>query len=76
MCVLYIIIYICYIYIYDMIYIYMIIQHLVSLTVQPSQSESGLLCSSAGVEAVPEVSPAGVEVRQLDADKEILAASV
>ena len=54
----------------------MIIQHLVSLTVQPSQSESGLLCSSAGVEAVPEVSPAGVEVRQLDADKEILAVSV
>ena len=38
--------------------------------------------SSAGVEAVleveavPEVSPAGVEVGQLDADKEILAASV
>ena len=55
---------------------YMIIQHLVSLTLQPSQSESGLLCSSAGVEAVPEVSPAGVEVRQLDADKEILAVSV
>ena len=54
----------------------MIIQHLVSLIVQPSQSESGLLCSSAGVEAVPEVSPAGVEVRQLDADKEILAVSV
>ena len=54
----------------------MIIQHLVSLTVQPSQSESGILCSSAGVEAVPEVSPAGVEVRQLDADKEILAVSV
>ena len=61
---------------HDMIYIYMIIQHLVSLTVQPSQSESGILCSSAGVEAVPEVSPAGVEVRQLDADKEILAVSV
>ena len=76
MSVLYYNIYMLYIYIYDMIYIYMIIQHLVSLTVQPSQSESGLLCSSAGVEAVPEVSPAGVEVRQLDADKEILAVSV
>ena len=55
----------------------MIIQHLVSLTVQLSQSESGLLCSSAGVEAVPVVSSAGVEaVLEVEAVPEVSPAGV